>query len=105
MTRDEPEALIAEIEEGTYKRRAPAAPGITGEKDTASPAAEDFTSDPASADPIEAPRFDSLISGLTKDFNSMLQKLNKDSIAVSRSVLRSYIDKLEDLHSSMAAWG
>ena len=42
---------------------------------------------------------------MIKDFNSMLQKLNMDSIAVSRSVLRSYIDKLEDLHSSMVAWG
>jgi len=103
MTRDELEALIAEIEDGTYKRRAPAAPGVTGEKNTVSPAELDFATEPAIASPIETPQFDSVISGMTKDFNYMLQKLSRDNIAVSRSVLRSYIDKLEDLHSSMAA--
>ena len=72
-------AVATEIENGTYKRRAPRTPI----SDTIIP---------------EIRKLNEVIRGFANNFNSMLQQLNKGSTVELKSVLRSYIDQLEDLY-------
>jgi len=78
-TKEDIEAIAAEIENGTYKRRAPAAPKSTVDNESGS----------------------SVIRNITISFESVLHKLNKGDMEAVKPELRAFIDSLEELYRSM----
>jgi len=83
------DAVAAEIESGTYKRRQPAAPVAP---ETGNP------SDPSHADKRQ---LDAIAKSMTSDFDVALQKLYSGGMQGFKTTLRSYINSLEDLYSSI----
>ena len=79
---EEIKAVAAEIEEGTYKRRAPRTPL------------------PDSIVP-EIRQLNEVIKGFASNFNSMFQQLNKGGTVDIKSVIRSFIIQLEDLYRNI----
>ena len=83
------EAVAIEIEEGTYNRRVTR---DTVEIDT------DKNGTPA---PTELQQLGVIISNFAKNFDSMLKKQNTGGAKELKSVIRAYIDQLEDLYGSL----
>jgi len=87
--KEEIEAVVAEIEEGTYKRRAPRTP----------PQMEDSSTSDSILPEIR--QLNVIIRDFASNFNSMFQQLNNGGAMEIKSVIRSYIDRLEDLYRSI----
>ena len=88
-SREEIEAVAAEIEEGTYEGRA----SRNSSKVTADIASESILP--------EIRQLNAIISDFASSFNSMFRQLSNGSSAEVKTVLRSYIDRLEDLYRNM----
>ena len=82
--------VAAEVEDGTYKRRAARA-ADNAEAD----------SDAASILP-EIRRLSAIIRDFASSFDSRLREMSAGGSAGLRAVLRSYIDRLEDLYNNIA---
>jgi len=93
--KEEIEAVALEMEAGEFIGRAPRTPKQP--KDTAGGSSG---TDLDSALP-EIRRLSVIISDFAADFNTMFLKLNSGDSAELKPVLRSYIDKLEELYRSM----
>ena len=89
-------AIAAEIEMGTYSRRATQNPE---QPETETNTKPEDTSPPI---PHEIQELNQIIRDFASSFDSMLQKMNIGGSMELKSVLRSYIDQLEDLYQSMA---
>ena len=76
------QAVAAEIEKGTYMRRAPRAPI----SDSILP---------------EIRQLNEVIRGFSSNFSSMFQQLNNGSEVELKPVLRSFIDRLEELYRNI----
>jgi len=79
---EEIEAVAAQIEDGSYMRRAPRAPI----SDAVLP---------------EIRQLNVIIKDFASSFNSMFQELNNGGTVQLKSVIRSYIDQLEDLYRNI----
>ena len=88
-TTEEIEAVAAEIEEGTYKRRSPRTPTQTEAIRTADSILPGIR------------QLNVVIKDFANNFNSMLQQLNNGGDVEFKTVLRSYIDQLEDLYKNI----
>ena len=88
-SKEEVEAVAAEIEDGIYEGRTPRSSAAV-EADIAS-------------DSIlpEIRQLNAIISDFASSFNSMFRSLSTGGSAEVKSVLRSYIDQLEDLYKNM----
>ena len=84
-SKEEVEALVVGIVEGTHKRRAPR--------------------NPADIDSLsilpEIRQLNAVIRDFASNFNSMFHKLNNGGTMELKSVLRSYINQLEDLYRNI----
>ena len=122
MTPEELESLVAEIEDGTYKRRTPMMPKATEEGSTAgnngtagngnAPGTPGFTGSPGSSSSTnsdnnvdshtaDTQQLDVLISNMTSDFNYVVQKIKSGEITEAKTTLRLLIDSLENLYGSI----
>ena len=90
-SQQEIEAIVREIEAGTFVSRAPR--GSANANLT-----PDINSD--SIIP-ELRQLNDVISGFANDFNSMFEKLNSGDSAELKPVLRNFINQLEDLYGSL----
>jgi len=86
------EAVATEIEEGTYNRRVARDVGQTDATDTVSP---------IFSPPTELTQLSTIISNFAKSFDTMLKKHSVGGSLELKSVLRSYIDQLEELYSKV----
>jgi len=79
------EAVVAQIEEGTYERRGPRNPA------------------PMTSDSIlpEIKQLNGIIKNFASNFNSMFKQLNTGESVELKPILRLYIDELEDLYKSI----
>ena len=121
MTPDELESLVAEIEEGTYKRRVPTLKateegstadyngtagsdnnsGSTGSASSAENAGSTGSTAPdnnSGSHTAELQQLDVLISNITSDFNYVVQKIKSGEPSAAKTTLRSLIDSLENLY-------
>ena len=115
-TKEEIEAIAMEIEEGTYKKRTPAAPAsasTTSQAEAptqltptqpatparpATPPPPGEARKPASLTPEEMQKIEKIISDMTNGFDEMLNKLDgNSSLEDLRDAIKDYIDKLENL--------
>ena len=88
-SKEEIESAAAEIEEGIYEGRA---------QRGSAPAETDIASDSILP---EIRQLNAIISDFASSFNSMFRSLNAGGSVEVKSVLRSYIDQLEDLYKNM----
>jgi len=86
---EEIEAVAAEIEAGIYKGRAPRGSELTQ---------ADIASDSILP---EIRQLNAIISDFASNFNSMFRQLSNGGSVEVKAVLRSYIDRLEDLYKNM----
>lgn len=107
-TKEEIEAIAMEIEEGTYKKRTPAAsaPATSASAPAqappparpATPPPPGVAREPASLTPEEMQKIEKIISDMTNGFDEMLNKLDgNSSLEDLRDAIKDYIDKLENL--------
>ena len=80
------EAVVAEIEEGTYNRRA----AVTARRDEINNIMGAFP---------EVQKLNTIINNFAKDINSLIQEVKTGNPAEIKSTLRSYIDELEELYN------
>ena len=88
-SKEELEAVAAEIEEGTYEGSAQR----NSSKVKADMASESILP--------EIRQLNAIISDFASSFNSMFRQLSSGGPAEVKTVLRSYIDQLEDLYKNM----
>ena len=88
--KEEAETVATEISMGTYDRRAARNPERPESGGTTTPV------------PVEVHELNLIIRDFASNFDSMLRKMNAGGSMELKSVLRSYIDQLEDLYRSMA---
>jgi len=86
------EAVAVEIEEGTYNRRAA--------RDAEEVHADKYGT-PGCASPTELQQLGVIIRNFAKNFETMLKKQNTGGAKELKSVIRAYIDQLEDLYGSL----
>ena len=90
--KEEIEAVALEMEAGEFIGRAPRNPKPPKDSAGSSPGAALDSALP------EIRRLSAIISDFAADFNTMFLKLNSGDSAELKPVLRSYIDKLEELY-------
>ena len=88
-SKEEIEAVVAEIEEGVFVGRAPR----NSNRTEAGIAPESILP--------EIRQLNKIISDFASNFNSMFQQLNNGDSVELKSVLRSYINQLEDLYQNI----
>jgi len=109
MTPKELEEIVAEIENGTYEKRAlaalapdPASTPSSAQADDPGNSANSSSSDYFTYhESDEIRHFASAISGIASGYQSVMQKYNNGDLVELKSTLRVYIDSLEDLYSSI----
>ena len=89
LDRGEIETIAAEIEDGTYQRKQPVAPGAS------------VGDEPAVPMHPEVQRLDSAIRDMTSEFLSDFRKQGSGGVAELKAALRSHIDMLERLYMSL----
>ena len=82
------EAFVAEIEGGTYNRRAIS----TAKRDEINNILEEFP---------EVQKLNSIINSFAKDISTHVQEIKSGNPAELKSTIRSYIDELEKLYRSI----
>ena len=90
--KEEIEAVALEMEAGEFIGRAPRNPKQPNDSAGSSPGADLDSALP------EIRRLSAIISDFAADFNTMFLKLNSGDSAELKPILRSYIDKLEELY-------
>ena len=87
--KEEIEAVATGIEEGTYESRAPR---------NSTPAKADIASDSVLP---ETRQLSTIISDFANHFNTLPRQASTTATTELKSVLRSYIDKLDDLYKNI----
>jgi len=86
---EEIETTVAQIIEGVYAGRTPRKSSKPKEDDVSTPILPEIR------------ELNRIISDFANDFNKMFSQLNEGKPAALKSVLRSYIDQLEELYKNM----
>ena len=92
------EAVATEIEEGTYNRKA--ARGLE-QFEVKNDGTQNPTEPARTASTTELQQLGVIISNFAKNFDSMLKKRNTADSKELKTVIRAYIDQLEDLYGSL----
>ena len=95
MSNEEIEAIVTEIDDGSYKRRTPAASLPVETRDTA------VYIELTDTELSERQILEAAVQTITNGYNYVLQQAGNGSIAALRPALRSYTDSLEDLLRSL----